>query len=121
MKTNIVLLILVIVISAYSSKAQIKVLSNGNVGLGAGNATPANAVDLLGTTVIRPSSSGTYLRISGNSSGFTMNPASAHYGQLGYQTSLLSINSDYVYSNGVLLTSDSKLKRMLSHCREPCP
>ena len=108
-KISILLLVCFVVVST-GAFAQIKVLSNGNVGLGAGNTTPGNPVDLLGTTVIRPTSSGVYLRFSTDTYGFTLNPSSAHNGQIGYQTSFRSVNSDYVYSNGVLLTSDSKFK-----------
>lgn len=111
MKTNTIFFILVIMVLALNSNAQIKVLANGNVGLGVGNTNPGNAVDILGATVIRPTSSGGYIRIGPDGNGFTLNPSSAHNGQLGYQTSLLSVNSDYVYSNGVLLTSDFKLKK----------
>ena len=90
--------------------SQIKVLTNGYVGLGTGNTNPANAVDLLGTTAIRPTSSGVYMKVISGTYGFIINPSSAHNGEIGYQTSFRSVNSDYVYSNGVLLTSDSKFK-----------
>jgi hypothetical protein len=110
MKTNISLLTAIILFISISAFSQIKVLSNGNVGLGAGNTTPGAAVDLLGTTVIRPTSSGVYLSINTDSYGFTMNPSSAHNGQIGYQTSFHTANVDYVYSNGYLLTSDLKFK-----------
>lgn len=103
-------LIVCLVVVSTSVFSQIKVLSNGKVGLGTGNTNPANAVDLLGTTAIRPASSGVYLLISSGTYGFVMNPSSAHNGEIGYQTSFRSVNSDYVYSNGVLLTSDSKFK-----------
>ena len=121
MKANVVFLILVIVISAYSSKAQIKVLSNGNVGLGVGNSNPGSAVDLLGSTLIRPSSGGVYLQINSGSNGFVMNPSSAHNGDIGYQCSFHTVNSDYVYSNGVLLTSDSKLKKNVKSLEAAMP
>jgi uncharacterized protein YxeA len=110
MKTNTSLLTAVLLFFSISAFAQIKVLSNGNVGLGAGNTSPGNAVDILGFTVVRPSSSGAYLKIGTGSHGFNMYPSSAHNGDIGYQYSFYSANVDYVYSNGVLLTSDLKFK-----------
>ena len=111
MKKISMFLIVCFVVVSTGAFAQIKVLSTGYVNLGIANTNTANAVDILGTTAIRPTSSGVYLRIGNDPSyGFYLNPSSAHNGQIGYQTSFRSVNSDYVYSNGVLLTSDSKFK-----------
>lgn len=121
MKTNISILTAIILFISISCFSQIKVLSNGNVGLGVGNATPENAVDILGFTVIRPSTSDAYLKIGSGSHGFNMYPSSAHNGDIGYYYSFYSANVDYVFSNGYLLTSDLKFKSNVKTLDEAMP
>jgi hypothetical protein len=112
MKTKPLFISLVALLLAFTVNAQIVVDCNNRVGLGAGNTSPSAAVDILGGTVIRPSSSGSYASfgISGTY-GWTFGSSSQYStGYIGYYSTLYGLNAQYVYA-ATLQTSDERLKK----------
>lgn len=122
MRANIVLLVFIVTVLAFNSNAQIKVLSNGYVGLGVGNTNPQANVDILGYTTIRPSSSGSFASFgSGSPFGWTLT-GSAQYtsGYIGYYSTLYAIDAQYVYGAN-LTSSDEKLKKNIKSVQGALP
>ena len=95
---------------ANAAFSQIKVLSNGYVGMG--NSSPSYPVDISGITVIRPSLSSTpYVMFTTGPNGFNIYPSSSHCGMIGYQNVLYSVNADYVYATNIVYSSDERKKK----------
>jgi hypothetical protein len=97
--------------STLVSYSQITVLPDGKVGLGNNNNTPGCAVDILGNTAIRPSSTGNYVKFSSDDYyGWIMNSSSPYTGYIGYYGYLFSLDAKFVYCTN-LTGSDLRLKK----------
>lgn len=122
MKTNVFLLILVITVLSFNSNAQIKVLSNGYVGLGVGNTNPQAHIDILGYTRIRPSSSGSYAGFSsGSPFGWTLTGSEQYTsGYIGYYSTLYGLSAQYLYGAN-FTSSDERLKKNIKSINEALP
>ena len=111
MKKFLVYFIVCFMICSNAAFSQIKVTSNGYVGLGAGNTSPSAAVDILGYTIVRPSSSGSYACFSTLGTYYWSFGSSSQYtGYIGYYSTLYGLEAQYVYA-ATLQTSDERLKK----------
>jgi hypothetical protein len=112
MKTNIVLLITIISLFSFSANAQLKVNSTGKVGIG----LEPDATYYLSPYSIIFKAGGSYPDlILGPNPSLTQTraiyPSVTNTGSIGWTTNQFdSIYAQYHYANGVLLTSDKRLK-----------
>lgn len=98
--------------AALETTAQITVDCNNKVGLGAGNTAPSFAVDILGTTAIRPSSTSYYATFTNSSSfGWILNSSAQYTGYIGYYGYLYGLTAQYVYASNIVYSSDERLKK----------
>ena len=121
MKTNIILFIVVIILLAFNSNAQIKVATNGKVTVGAATNSYSNGgADIYGYTSFHPNSSGSYAYFGENPLYGWVLSGSAQYtsGYIGYYGTLYTIEAKYVYGSNILYSSDEKLKKNIKSINE---
>lgn len=111
MKTYTSAILVLLLLVSFCAFSQIKVLSDGKVGLGANNTNPTYPVDIKGATAIRPGTGSAFININENASyGWTLNSSTQNTGYIGLYGYLYAVSASYVYSQGLLCTSDEKIK-----------
>jgi hypothetical protein len=121
MKKILMFLILCFVIVSNAAFSQIKVTSDGKVGLR--NTNPAYPVDIVGNIAIRPSLSNSFLTINGGHSTFdwSLGSSQQYTGYIGYYGYLYGLCAKYVYASNILYSSDEKLKKNIRAISDALP
>lgn len=94
-------------------KAQITVTCDGSK-IGLNNPSPDYAVDIIGSTAIRPASTGSFFKFGNGPNGCLMYPSANHYGMIGYYDRPYSVSADYIYGSNIVYSSDKNLKKNIN-------
>jgi len=119
MKLKIISLLIIMSFCSGIS-AQIKVLSDGKVGIGNNSSDPVYPIDLYGRTVIHFPSCSSSVNINGgtgSSWGWDLKSTVQYTGFIGYYGCLYGLESKYVYATYFTL-SDSRLKSNVQEMKD---
>lgn len=118
MKIKLILPVL-FVLFPFFMKAQITVTCDGKIGLN--NPSPSYTVDIIGSTAIRPASSGSFFKFGNGPNGCLLYPSADHYGMIGYYEKPYSVSADYIYGSNILYSSDKNLKKNINTLYDALP
>ncbi len=107
------------VLLPFFMKAQITVTCDGKIGLN--NPSPYYTVDIIGSTAIRPASSGSFFQFENGPNGCLLRPSANHYGMIGYYDKPYSVSADYIYGSNILYSSDKNLKKNINTLYDALP
>jgi hypothetical protein len=120
MKSKSLYLILIVLFGTLYSSAQIKIASNGDIGIG--TTSPDYEIHMYGRLKLTLPNSADFT-ISTLTSGlgsWGLRPSSNGVGHLGYGSKLYKVNATYIYGD-VVTESDRKLKRNINQLNDATP